>query len=201
MTRQQFWDERHAAHEPIESPQPDASLVAVAERLTPGRALDLAAGDGRNAIWLATRGWHATAVDFSSVALDRARQAAAAAGVEVGLVQADLLTWQPEPRSFDLVAIVYLHLPADERRTVYAGAAAAVAPGGRLIVVGHDLLNLTEGVGGPQDPAVLFTAEDIATELREDPGLHIETAELVRHDAGDTRQAIDALVVAVRSIG
>jgi len=199
MDRQQFWDERHAAHEPIESPKPDESLVAVTAGWTPGRALDLAAGDGRNAVWLATQGWQATAVDFSAVALARAGRTAAAAGVEIGLVQADLLTWQPEPRSWDLVALVYLHLPAPERRAVYSAAASAVAPGGHLVIVGHDLSNLTDGVGGPQDPAVLFTASDIADELRvDDPTLSVERAQLVRRDAGDGRQMIDALIVATR---
>ncbi len=197
-TRQQLWDERHSARDPIESPEPDSSLVRVASGWKPGRALDLAAGDGRNAIWLASRGWQATAVDFSAVALARAERSAAAAGVEIRLLQTDLLTWRPEPRSFDLVALVYLHLPPTERRAIYAAAADAVAPGGHLVVVGHDLSNLTDGVGGPQDPAVLFTTADIAAELGSDPGLAVVTAELVHRDGGAGRQMIDAVIVAER---
>ena len=195
-TRREMWDERHAAHEPIESHEPDPSLAAIAGGLRAGRALDLAAGDGRNAIWLAAHGWTVTAVDFSAVALERARAAAEAAGVTVTWVNADLLEWSPEPRAFDLVALMFLHLPPGERRAVYAAAADAVAPGGRLLVVGHDLSNLTDGAGGPQDPAVLLTPDGITGDLGD---LVIERAEVVRRDVGADGVALDAVVVAVRT--
>jgi 2-polyprenyl-3-methyl-5-hydroxy-6-metoxy-1,4-benzoquinol methylase len=191
--RRQMWDERHAARPSIESHEPDPSLVAIAGGLAPARALDLAAGDGRNAIWLAGHGWDVTAVDFSTVALERARTSAAAAGVTVDWILADLLEWRSDPRSFDLVTVMFLHLPADERRPVYARAADAVAPGGRLVVVGHDRSNVAEGAGGPQDPDVLFTPAEVAGDLA---GFVIERAELVTRDVGDGRRAIDALVVA-----
>ena len=129
-SRRDLWDERHAARDPIESHAPDPALVELVAGLAPGRALDLATGDGRNAIRLAGDGWAVTAVDFSTVALERAGRSAAAAGVEVAWVAADLLAWRPPPRSFDLVVIVYLHLPGDERRGVYAAAAEAVARAG-----------------------------------------------------------------------
>ena len=194
-TRRQLWDDRHAAREPIESHEPDPSLAAVAGGLVPGRAIDLAAGDGRNAIWLAAHGWQVTAVDFSAVALDRARTAADAAGVAVAWGNADLLEWRPEARSFELVALMFLHLPAHERRAVYAGAAEAVGPGGRLLVVGHDLSNLADGAGGPRDPDVLFTPEGIAGDLE---GLVVARAGVVRRDIGEGRTALDAVVVAAR---
>jgi SAM-dependent methyltransferase len=190
-----MWDDRHAAHDPIESLEPDPTLARVASGLVPGRALDLAAGDGRNAIWLAARRWDVTAVDFSAVALDRARSAAAAAGVTVRWVNADLLEWRPEPRAFDLVTVMFLHLPRDERRGVYAAAAEAVAPGGRLLVVGHDLSNLAHGTGGPQDPGVLFTPAEIAGDLVH---LKVERSDVVTRDLGEGRHARDAVVVAAR---
>ena len=196
MTRREMWDERHASRDPIESHEPDPSLAALAGALRPGRALDLAAGDGRNAIWLAANGWDVTAVDFSAVALERARAAAEAAGVAVTWVNADLLEWRPEARAFDLVALMFLHLPPGERRAVYAAAADAVAPGGRLLVVGHDLSNLTDGAGGPQDPAVLFTPAGITADLGD---LVVERAEVVRRHVGEGRVALDAVVVAVRT--
>jgi len=193
--RQQMWDERHAARDPIESQEPDPILAAAIRNLEPGRALDLAAGDGRNAIWLAAHGWEVAAVDFSAVALDRARASAAAAGVTITWLQADLLVWRPAPRAFDLVAVMFLHLPRDERRPVYAAAADAVAPGGRLLVVGHDRSNLTEGAGGPRDPEVLFTPSEIVAEL---PDFTIERSETVPRDLDDRRRAIDAVVLARR---
>jgi 2-polyprenyl-3-methyl-5-hydroxy-6-metoxy-1,4-benzoquinol methylase len=194
-TRREMWDERHAAREPIESHAPDPTLAEVAGALAPGRAIDLAAGDGRNAIWLAGRGWDVTAVDFSSVALEHATAAAEAANVTLRWVNADLLAWRAEPRSFDLVALMFLHLPPAERGTVYAHAAEAVAPGGLLLVVGHDRSNIADGAGGPQDPEVLFTAAELASDLS---GFEVERAETVSRDLGDGRRALDAVLVARR---
>jgi SAM-dependent methyltransferase len=194
-TRRELWDERHAARDPIESHEPDPTLVATIAGLVPGRALDLAAGDGRNAIRLARDGWSVTAVDFSSVAIERARRSATTAGVDVDWVQADLLEWRPPRRAFELVALVYLHLPEPERGAVYSAAADAVAPGGRFLVIGHDRANLLEGSGGPQDPAVLFTADEVATDLA---GFEIERAERVVSEDPGGRRAIDAVVLARR---
>ena len=164
-SRRALWDERHAAHDHIESPEPDPTLIHEIGTLPPGRALDLGAGDGRNAVWLAGRGWDVTAVDFSQVAIDRGMARAAAAGVHVEWELADLLEWNPGGRAYDLVTLFFIHLPRDERRDVYARAAAAVAPGGTLLVVGHDRTNIADGVGGPQDPAVLITPGEVVADL------------------------------------
>lgn len=194
-TRQQMWDERHAAREPIESPEPDPTLFEEIGPLAHGRALDLGTGDGRNAVWLAARGWDVTAVDFSRVALDRGRSLAERAGVAVDWVQVDLLARAPPAQAYDLVCLFFIHLPLDERRVVYGRAAAGVAAGGTLLVVGHDRSNLGEGTGGPQDPAVLFTAAEVATELDE---LEVVRAETARRTVGGDRVAIDAILLAVR---
>ena len=176
--------------------RPNRFLVEIVEPLAPGRALDLACGAGRNAVWLAERGWRVVGVDFSEVALAAARRLASERGVHVDLVHADLLEYEPPAGAFDLVALLYLHVPAHERRVVLDRAAAAVAPGGRLLVVGHDAANPREGYGGPKDPRVLYTAEDVVRDLE---GLEIERAERVRRpvetDEGP-REAIDCLVLA-----
>ena len=191
----EFWDERHAAREPIESPEPDPTLVDEVGPMAPGDALDLGAGDGRNSAWLASRGWRVTAVDFSRVALDRGRALAARMGLEIDWREEDLLAWTPPTRAYDLVTLFFIHLPPDERRAVYARAAAAVCPGGTFLVVGHDRTNLADGVGGPQDPAVLFTAAEVAADL---DGFTIERAETVRRPSDEPRAPIDAVVRAVR---
>ena len=197
-SRRAHWDERHAAREPIESPEPDPTLVDEIGSLRPGRALDLGSGDGRNAIWLASQGWQVTAVDFSQVALDRGRALATARGVRVEWRLADLLEWSPGVGRFDLVTLFFIHLPPDERRDVYARAAAAVAPGGTLLIVGHDRTNLADGVGGPQDPDVLFTSSEVAADLA---GFRVDRADVVRRPAPDGRGPIDAIVRAVRVTG
>jgi SAM-dependent methyltransferase len=192
-TRREQWDERHAAREPIESYEPDEALVGLEETLTPGRALDLAAGDGRNATWLASRGWAATGVDFSAVGIDRARAAAAKAGVDVAWVHADLLEWEPVESAADLTVIMFLHLPAQERQAVFAKAAASLAPGGRLLIVGHDRANIGRDVPGPKDGSVLYVADEVAADL---PGLVVESSRAADHDLGDGRVSTDTIVVA-----
>jgi SAM-dependent methyltransferase len=189
------WDERHRAGD-FEGEGPNPTLVAGVAGLRPGRALELAAGSGTNAVWLAEQGWPTTAVDWSPVGLANGRARAAAAGVEVEWLERDLFAWSPPARSFDLVVIVYLHLPPQERGSVYARAAAAVGPGGRLLIVGHDPLNATEGEGGPPDPARLFSAEEIAAELTAaDPDLVVERAEVVRRVPPPGRAPIDSLLI------
>ena len=192
------WNRKHREAGLLFGAEPNRFLVAEVGDLPAGRALDLACGSGRNAVWLAAGGWRVTGVDFSDVALAQARALAAERGVEVEWVQGDLREWQPPERQFDLVAVLYLQVPAHERRAVLARSAAAVAPGGTLLVVGHDLENLDGGHGGPQDPRVLFTPDEVAGEL---PGLEIEKAERVLRpvETEDGQvQAIDALVRARR---
>lgn len=195
--RRDVWDRKYAESERLWGRAPNRILVAEVSDLPQGRALDLACGEGRNTIWLAERGWKATGVDFSQVAIAKARDQASEASLDVEFVCADLLAYEPEPDASDLVLVFYLHLPASERRVVLERAAGALATGGTFLLVGHDLANLTEGVGGPSDPAVLYTPDDIVAELA---GLEIEKAERVlRVVADEDRPAIDALVRARRT--
>lgn len=192
------WNRRYATSELLWTAEPNRFLVEEVAGLAPGRALDVAAGEGRNAVWLATRGWEVTAVDFSQVGLDKARQLADRAGVTVELVCADAT--DPIDATFDLVVVLYLQLPSEQRRRAFRNAASAVAVGGTLLIVGHDTTNLTIGTGGPQDPAVLFTADDVVDDL-DGTGLTILRAEAVHRPvaAGDgERVAVDALVRAER---
>jgi SAM-dependent methyltransferase len=196
------WDERYAATELVWSADANQFLVAEVEAMAPGRALDVACGEGRNALWLAERGWTVTGVDFSAVAIAKAARLAEGRQLEVEWVTADLLAWRPPEAAFDLVIVFYLQLAAPARGRVLRGAASAVADGGTLLYVAHDLENLTAGTGGPQDPAVLATADDVAAELV-DAGLEIERAGQVRRAVGavpgeDARTAIDTLVRAHR---
>jgi len=193
------WNRRYGAAELIWTAQANRALMAETETLQPSRALDVGCGEGRNAVWLATKGWAVTGVDFSTVGLEKARQLAEAQAVEVEWVPADLRTYHPARQDYDLVIVLYLHLGAEDRRAVYGTAASALAPGGTMVVLGHDASNLTDGYGGPQDPAVLFTPDDVVDDLA---GLSIVRAERVLRrvptDAGE-RVAVDALVRAVRS--
>ncbi len=143
----QEWDRRYAGAELVWTAAPNRFVVAELTDLPPGRALDLGAGEGRNAVWLAARGWQVTAVDFSTVGLDKGRCLAEARAVAVDWVRADVCDYQPEAQSFQLVLVAYLQLRAAELDGVLRRAATALTPGGVLLVVGHDVTNLTEGAG------------------------------------------------------
>jgi SAM-dependent methyltransferase len=195
------WDERYAATERVWSAGPNQFVESELADLPPGRALDLACGEGRNARWLAERGWQVIGMDFSPVAIDKARRHDGRVDWQVG----DVLS-APLPEDLDLVVVAYLQVPAGDRATALRRSFEALAPGGRLFVIAHDSTNLTEGTGGPQDPAVLFTAEDVLADLAESE-LEVVRAERVARsvpdpdapeDPASARTAWDALVHLVR---
>ena len=160
-----------------------------------GRALDLACGEGRNAIWLARRGFAVTAADFSSVAIGRARELAERASVEVDFLVEDVVGWRPEPGAYDLVLISYLQIPMAGFVRVLDRAAAALRPSGQLFMIGHAERNLVDGVGGPSDVAVLWNPVGLA-EMLEELGLTVSRCdEVLRPVAGreDGRAAVDVL--------
>lgn len=195
------WDERYAGQDLLWHAEPNRFLVEEVADLAPGTALDIACGEGRNAVWLAERGWRATGVDFSAVALAKAQRMAEDRRVSVRWIEADLRQWE-SPERFDLVIAMYLHLPEQTRRATFSAAAEAVAPGGTLLVVGHDRENIARGHGGPQDESVLFTAAEVADVVKSVGGFTIRRAEQVRRPVeteNGTVDALDALVRAVRT--
>jgi len=198
---QAAWNERYAGSGLVWSAEPNRFLVAETGGLAPGRALDLACGEGRNAIWLGERGWRVTGVDFSDVAIEKARQFAASRGVEGEWIAADLRDYEPAAAAFDLVLVFYFHVGADVRRPILRAAASAVADGGTFLLVGHDSTNLEGGYGGPRDPRVLYTAADVVSDL-DGCGLEVERAEHVDRPVqtpDGERVALDLLARLVRS--
>ncbi len=193
------WNARYKEAELVWGSAPNRFVAAELAALPTGRALDLACGEGRNAIWLAEQGWHVTGIDYSDVAIDRARRLAAGRGVDVSLEIGDVLVAPIDEAAFDLVLLAYLQLSADERSAVLRRAAAALRPGGTFLLVGHDLRNHAEGHGGPKSPSVLWTVTEITGALSA-LGFTIERADEVLRDVdGAPRPAIDTLVRARRA--
>lgn len=153
------WNARYAAQQQWTT-EPNALVAALLADLPPGEAVDLAAGEGRHALWLAARGWRVTAVDFSDTGLARGRSRPGAD--RVTWVTADVLAWSAPPGSLDLVLVVYLHLPEAQTTALLRRAVGWLRPGGRLLVLGHDADNVEHGVGGPQDPAILYSVQRLA---------------------------------------
>jgi thioredoxin reductase/SAM-dependent methyltransferase len=165
---EQWWEERYRSSERAWSGRVNDVLAAEAADLPPGRALDAGAGEGGDAVWLARRGWQVTAVDLSRTALDRAAAAAAAAGVPLETRKADVSAWDPGEERWDLVTASFLHFPPGTRDGVLRRLAAAVAPGGTLLVTMHDGSDLSRGIQRPGLPDWYATGEQLAAVL--DPG-------------------------------
>jgi SAM-dependent methyltransferase len=166
---QEFWDERYRSADRLWSGEPNPQLVAQAADLPAGEALDAGSGEGADAIWLASRGWTVTAVDVSAVALERAAQHAAARGDQItGRIswqREDLLTWDPGPPRFDLVSAQFMHLPSPALERMHARLAAAVRPGGTLLIVGHHRDDLDANVGRAGPRHMFWSAGQLAAAL------------------------------------
>ncbi len=157
----ELWDRRFAEHPwPTD---PDPLLVELASPLEPGRGIDLGSGPGRNGLWLASRGWQMTLLDASRVALGQAEARASQAGFHIDTVHGDVIGWEPERASYDLVILANLHPGAQALAEVLGAAAHGLVPGGHLYVVGHDLESL--GSHGPADPDRLLSIERLSSAL------------------------------------
>jgi len=169
---QEYWDERYKSAEKLWSGRPNPQLVAQTEDLAAGEALDAGSGEGADAIRLASRGWQVTAVDLSAVALQRAASHAAEQDGDIEgritWVHADLQTWDPGPQRFDLVTAQFVHLPGAMLEALHRRLAAAVRPGGTLLIASHHPDDLHLHIGRPGQPELFPSAEQIVAVL--DPG-------------------------------
>lgn len=204
------WDDRYAGADLIWSAAPNVWVQEWVEHLDPGLALDVAAGEGRNAIWLVEGGWTVTATDYSPVAVSRMHQIAddrlGDLRTRLTAEVADATAAQPAPHEavatgYDLVLFCYLHLPHEEWALAIAAGVAAAAPGGLVLVVAHALRNLTEGFGGPQDASVLLDPEGVLASVE---GLPVEvlSAQIREREVdGSERAALDTVVALRRVAG
>lgn len=171
----QHWDDRYRSKDQLFSGNPNGVLVTEAAGLTPGRALDVGCGEGGDALWLARRGWRVTAVDISQVALDRAAAAGADVSGHVTWTRADLTTAPPPGGPYDLVSLQYFPLPVRPGDAALRRILAAVAPGGTLLVGGHDLSDHASYRHPDFDPADYYAPGDVARLL--DDGWTVEVDE------------------------
>ncbi len=172
MFTEGFWNERYRTKDSLWSGKPNRNLVSEASGLPAGDALDVGCGEGADSIWLAGQGWQVTGVNISTVALGRAAGHAAQAGPAIaGCIaweQADIFTWEPGEDHYDLVSVQYLHPPSAQRAPLFRRLAAALRPGGTLLVVGHHPSDLRTTIPRPPLPDLFFTGDDVVALL--DPG-------------------------------
>jgi len=202
VSRRNLWNERYSAKELVWSAGPNRLFAEQTTELTPGSALDIACGEGRNALWLAEQGWQVTGIDFSDVAIGKAGRIGERRGVDVNWVVLDIAE-EELPSAFDLVCVLYLHTDPEERSRWLNRAIGAVKPGGTFLYIGHDPTNIEQGVGGPQDSALLPDAGEISVALID---FRIDAAGVVErpvdtdpgHGGDLTGVALDTFVRAVR---
>lgn len=173
------WEERYAGEGRTWSGNPNPQLVAEVSALTPGTAIDMGCGEGADVVWLAAQGWLATGADFSAAGLARAARAADGAGVgeRCDWLEVDARSFDADAlgRRWDLVASHFLHPAAGSQADVLPRLAAAVAPGGHLLVVGHAPTH-DHGPSMPDEVrAAMFFAADLVRFLPE--GFEVVTCE------------------------
>lgn len=217
MSDRNRWNERyralHRAGKLHWSTEPNALLVREAGELEPGLALDAGCGEGRQAIWLAKNGWKVDAIDYSDVAVEKARVLAMREEVVVNWQVGDLAEVPVTSRGYDLVLAVFLHTASEERSLWLPKLIAAVRSGGHFIYIGHDPSNIDQGVGGPGDPDLLIDTNELAKWLsgftllksvieerarRDDPGHGGSDNDSDQAEGSMKRRARDTLVVAKR---
>jgi len=196
-----FWDGMYRRHGAVWSGDPNPQLVSEVSDLTPGSAFDVGCGEGADAMWLAERGWRVTAVDISSVALERARAVGAGVAQRIDWVHADLVSGAAPAASYDLVSAQFMQLPPAPREVLFRRLAAAVNPHGTLLIVGHHPSDLQTTARRPPLPELFYTAADVAAVLEPDEWEIVVEAARARNTtdpAGRTVTIHDAVLRARR---
>jgi SAM-dependent methyltransferase len=179
-----MWDDRYADSEYAYGTAPNDFLVEQADQLPSGPVLCLAEGEGRNAVWLATRGHPVTAMDASAVGLRKARRLAAAHGVEITTHHGDLAHFAIAPGAWSGIVSIFAHVPPALRRAVHHNVFAGLRPGGVLILEAYTPEQLRFGTGGP--PIAELTM-DLASLQNELAGLQFILAREVERDIHEGR--------------
>jgi SAM-dependent methyltransferase len=169
-----MWDQRYSAAEYIYGTEPNEFLAANVEAIPPGPVLEVGCGEGRNAVFLAGRGYDVTAVDQSAAGLRKAERLAAERGVQLTTVQADLGAFAIEPGHWAGVVSIFCHLPRAVRLPLYAGVVRGLRPGGVLLLEAYTPAQIGRGTGGPSDPEMMMSLDRLKEEL---PGLEWVVAE------------------------
>lgn len=180
-----MWDERYQGEEYVYGTAPNAFLAEVGPTLPgAGQALCLAAGEGRNAVYLAELGYEVTAMDASQVGLDKAAALAARRGVSISCVQAKLQDFSLGASDWDVITAFFCHLPPPLRVKVFGQIPAALRPGGRFLLEGYTVEQLSLKTGGPSNPEWMYDEASLRADLE---GLRFEHLKALRRDMSEGR--------------
>ena len=188
-----LWDERFSSEEYIYGKEPNKFFKEEIDKLAPGKALFLGEGEGRNAVYAAKLGWHVDAVDSSSAGKEKALKLAAEHKVNINYFVSDLAHWAPEPETYDLVVIIFLHLFSELRKEVHSKIITTLKQGGKLIFQVFDKDQLKYKTGGPPKVDLLYSLEDVYTDFQ---NLEIEkfSKEIIYINEGDHHKGKAAVI-------
>lgn len=161
----QSWDERYGEDGWAFGTEPNDFLREEAASIPQGDVLVLGDGEGRNGVFLAQRGCRTTTVDLSPVGVAKARELAAARGVEIDALVADLSVFEMGNQRWDAIVSIFCHLPADLRSSVHERARTALRPGGRFVLEAYVAANIGRGVGGPQSADMTPSLHELEREF------------------------------------
>jgi SAM-dependent methyltransferase len=180
MLTPEFWDERYGAPDYVYGTEPSDFLAEHWSRLPAGgEILCLADGEGRNGVFLASKGMRVTGVDSSSIGLEKAQKLATERGVSIQTVVADLATWDLGDARWDAVVSIWAHLPVPIRTTLHPRLVHALRPGGVLLLEHYHPRQIAYGTGGPSDPSMMLTLDELAASFAGWSRLHAFEGERV----------------------
>lgn len=156
-----MWDERYSQYDFVYGKNPNQYFKSVIDKLEPGKLFMPGDGDGRNSIYAAKQNWKVTSVDFSSVAVDKAKQIAEQENVNLEIINADLSNYDYPQNYFDAVGVVFLHMQSPEKEVIHSSIANSIKPGGAIILEVFSNNQLQHGSGGPRNKNALYSLEEI----------------------------------------
>jgi SAM-dependent methyltransferase len=183
-TAAERWNERYSGSDYLFGTEPNDFLRSAVDRLPEGRALCLGEGEGRNAVFLAERGYEVTAVDASAAGLRKAVKLSEARDVEIRPIVKDLADYSVQPDSWDVIVLIFVHLPRELRRAVHRAVVSGLRPGGVVVVEAHALEDAGTASGGPPRE-LLMELDELRDEFR---GLELEVAREVRREVEEGTQ-------------
>lgn len=174
-----FWNERYAVKEYVYGTEPNHFFKEELEKLTPGRILFPAEGEGRNAVYAATQGWNVTAFDASLEGKKKAEKLANIKGVEIQYMINSYDDIQFEPETFDCIVLIYAHIHLSKRNEYHKKLISFLKPGGKLILEGFSKKQINNNTGGPRDVNMLFSKEELKNDFKNLSFLSIEENDIV----------------------
>jgi SAM-dependent methyltransferase len=162
-----FWDERFSSEEYIYGTSPNKFFREQLDKLTPGKILLIGEGEGRNSVYAAKNGWGVDAVDYSSVARDKALNLAKISGVSINYDVQKIQNFFPVKNFYDTAAIIFVHLNPFERKTLHRKIIDALTPQGIVIFEVYEKDQLGKTSGGPQNSEMLYSLDEIKGDFAE----------------------------------